>query len=230
MTDILKDDLALAHRAVAHFGWDDLTYTHLTARQPGAQDYYIGTFGKLFAQIQAQDLLHVDFSGAILSGPGTYNPTGHAIHHSIYRHRGDVNAIFHLHTPANVAISALECGLLPLSQWALHFYERIGYHDYDSLVLTPEKAEAKMVDDLGHHPVLILRNHGVVICGTTIAEAFYYAHHFEQACKTQLLIQATGQNAIGPQDTTCLEARKDLLSFEPNRGTRDWHAIKGLGI
>src|SRR5690606_23145697 len=128
---------------------DDLTYTHLSARPAGADYFFIYPFGLLFEETTASSLLKVDLNGKVLEGEEyQYNQTGYVIHGSIYRHRSDINAIFHLHTHAGVAVSAMKDGLLPATQWALHFYNGIAYHDYDSLALANESHEDRLVRDL----------------------------------------------------------------------------------
>lgn len=221
------EDLALAHRLFAKFGWDDLTYTHLTARNPNKDSYFIMPFGQLFDEVKPAGLLEIDFSGNVISdNKEGYNPTGHVIHGAIYQARKDVHAIFHSHTISNVAVSTQEQGLLPMSQWGLLFYERFGYHAYDSLALHAEFQGSQLVKDLGTHPVLLMRNHGVVVAGASIAEAFYMHYHLEMACKTQCQLLAMNQPYSLPSHDLCQRASKDLNNFEVNNGQRDWQALK----
>lgn len=135
----VRQNLALAYQFLAQLQMDDLTYTHLSARVPGKSYFYIYPFGYLFSEVTAQNLLTVSLEGKVLEGQEMqYNKTGYIIHSNIYRTREDINAIFHLHTPAGIAVSAMECGLLPISQFSFHFYNRIAYHLYNSLALDPE--------------------------------------------------------------------------------------------
>lgn len=225
--DVTCQDLALAHQLFAEFGWDDLTYTHLTARHPERDSYFIMPFGQLFTEVQADALLEIDFNGKVISqAKEGYNPTGHVIHGAIYAARKDVNAIFHSHTPDNVAVSTQVNGLLPISQWGLLFYERFGFHDYDSLALHSDLQGARIVEDLGVNPILLMRNHGVVVAGGNIAETFYMHYHLEMACKTQCKLLAMHQDYHVPEHRLCQRACKDLNNFEVQNGQRDWQALK----
>lgn len=222
----IRHNLAIAYRLLAMLGLDDLTYAHLSARIPGTPHFFIQPFGLLFEEVTADLLLKVTLDGQVIGDQESqYNKTGYVIHGSIYKHRPDLNAIFHLHTQAGVAVSALKCGLLPLSQWALHFYNRMAYHDYRSLALEQELHGQKLVQDLGENSIMILRNHGTLTCGRTIHEAFFYTHHLEQACKAQNTILSTQQDLIIPDEITCKQAVHDLLSFEQDLGKRDWDAL-----
>lgn len=223
----LREELGLAYQILSDLNMDDLTYTHLSARIPGADTFYIYPFGLLFSEVTPENLLTVNVAGEVLQGSELqYNQTGYNIHSAIYRARPDINAIFHLHTPATVAVSCMECGLLPLSQFAFHFYRRLSYHHYDSLVLDGARQGSQLVQDLGENKVLLLRNHGSLTCGTTIHEAFFYMYYLEQACKVQLAALATGKPLVFPSPEVCERAAVDMRNFEPNLGFRDWQALK----
>ncbi len=222
----IRKNLAAAYRVLAHMGMDNLTYTHLSARVPGQDSFYIYPFGYLYSEVTPASLLHVNFEGEVLEGsPRHYNPTGYALHSAIYRARPELNAIFHLHTTAGVGISTMKCGLLPISQFALHFYNRISYQDYDCLALDTHKAEETMKRILGKNKTIILRNHGTITCGTTIPEAFFYTHHLEEACKVQCLAMGCRNELIIPDEKVCEAACQELLSFEKELGERDWQAV-----
>jgi len=222
----LRIQLAAAYRILAHLKMDDLTYTHLSARLPGSDSYFIYPFGLLFEEVIASSLLKVTLDGEILEGAESqYNQTGYVIHGSIYKCRPEINAVFHLHTTAGVAVSAMECGLLPLSQFSFHFYNRLAYHDYDSLALDYRRQGQNLAQDLGSEKALILRNHGTLTCGETIHEAFLYAYFLEQACKVQCAALANGGKVLIPSPEVCEKAAQDLRNFEPNFGIRDWTAL-----
>lgn len=224
-----KTNLAIAYNMIGYLGLDDLTYTHLSARAEEEDAFYIMPFGYLFNEVTPERLLKIDFKGNILNHKNySYNYTGFTIHASIYQKRPEINAIFHLHTPASVAVSAMKDGLRPLSQHALHLYDRVSYHAYDSLTLHKDIQGTKLADDLGKNNVMLLENHGSLTCGKTIPEAYFYFHHLEQACKIQCLATQTGRELIEPSPEICTQARNDLLSFEPNLGERDWIAITRL--
>jgi len=227
-----KKDLSIAHKIIAHLKMDDHTYTHLSIRSSKNDQYYITPFGFCFADVDEDMLIKVNFSGEIIEGKEfQYNRTGYIIHSNIYKNRPDVNAIFHLHTPASVAVSSMKEGLMPISQWALHFYEKIGYHDYNSLALDNQIHGSDLLKDLGNKKVMLMRNHGMLTCGKTIMEAMFYAYHLEMACKTQILALSTNAELSIPSKEICQQAVTDLLSFEQNLGQRDWNAwVKHLKL
>lgn len=223
-----KENLASAYQILAILGLDDHTYTHLSARPPEADYYYIYPFGLRFEEVNSSNLLKISLDGKVLEGSEhSYNKTGYVTHGNIYRARGDINAIFHLHTHATIAVSSMCNGLLPISQWALHFYERVSYHEYDSLVLDDNQSY-KMLNDLGRNYVMLMRNHGILTCGKTIHEAMFYTYHLEQACKTQCLALSSNQELVFPSSEVCKKSVQDLLNFEKDLGKRDWIAWQNL--
>lgn len=221
----IKEKLAYAYRILGHLELDDHTYTHLSARSLENPDcYYIYPFGLRFSEVKADKLIKVTLQGAVIEGQEyQYNRTGYVIHGSIYRARSDINSVIHIHTPEIVAVSACKQGLLPISQWALHFYNQVAYHDYDSLALESEQG-AKLVQDFADKYTMLLRSHGSITCGRTIEEALFYTYHLQQACRTQCLALAMNQELVFPAPATCEKAVHDLLSFENNLGERDWQA------
>lgn len=222
----LRVQLAAAYRILADLQMDDLTYTHLSARLPGADAYFIYPFGLLFEEVTASNLLKVSLEGEVLEGTESqYNQTGYVIHGSIYKKRSEINAIFHLHTTAGIAVSAMECGLLPLSQFSLHFYNQIAYHSYDSLALDSQQQGENLAHDLGGKKAMFLCNHGTLTCGTTIPEAYLYMHFLEQACRVQCAALAGNQQVILPPHKVCEQAAQEVRAFEPNFGIRDWTAL-----
>lgn len=228
MTELeLRQQLAATYRMFAQLGMDDLTYTHLSARLPGGQHYFIYPLGLMFGEVTASSLLKITLDGQVLEGhEDQYNQTGYIIHSSIYKHRPDVNAIFHLHTTAGVAVSALKAGLLPTSQFSFHFYNRHSYYDYDSLALDAKRQGQQLAQALGDkHKALILRNHGTLCCGTTIQEAFFYSYYLEQACRVQCAALRTGLELVTPSPEVCEQAAQDMRNFEADLGQRDWQAL-----
>ncbi|MBX9976928.1 MAG: class II aldolase/adducin family protein [Alphaproteobacteria bacterium] len=220
--NLQKKNLALSYAILAHLNLDDHTYTHLSARSKDG--FYLSEFGNRFSDVTADSLLELDLLGNVLTTPKRdFNITGSVIHSAIYRARPDIHSVFHIHTPAMIAVSALPEGLLPISQWALHFYEQINYHDYESLALTHDNGEP-IATDLGNKKILMLRNHGVVICGATLHEAVFYAYHLERACQTQCLTLAMNRDIILPPHDVCVQACNELLNFEKDIGARDWTA------
>lgn len=219
-----KKNLVYAYQILSYLQLDDHTYTHLSARSEDQESFYIYPFGMRFNEVSERSLMWVSFDGHVIEGEEyQYNKTGYIIHGSIYKTRKDIQAIFHLHTPSTVAVSSLKNGLLPISQLALHFYNKISYHDYDSLAL--DDAEGKeLVTNLGENFVMLMRNHGSITCGKTIQEAMFYTYHLEQACKTQCLALSMNRELSIPDEKICSKAVNDLLSFESDLGARDWNA------
>ena len=226
MHQVLRQNLADAYHIIAMWGLDDSTYAHISLRTD-ENHFLILPFGLLFEEVTPSSLLLVNLNGNVIQGvEKQYNQTGYAIHGSIYKARPELNAIFHLHTHASIAVSASPRGLLPISQWALHFYDQISYEDYDSLVLDPSTQGMNLASQLGKNRVMLQKNHGVLTCGQTIHEALFYVHHLEQACRVQAFAPEPKDGWILPSHETCLKARKDLLSFEKDLGKRDWEAYK----
>lgn len=221
----IKADLALAYRVISYLGLDDHTYTHLSSRSEDGDSFYIYPLGLMFSEVTQDNLLKVSLDGKILEGSEyQYNKTGYVIHGSIYKARPDIHAVFHLHTIATVAVSAMQSGLMPISQWALHFYDKISYHTYNSLALDVENHENQLIRDLGSNFTMLLRSHGSITCGRTLQEALFYTYHLEQACKAQCLALSTGQPLVIPSKEICHKAVRDLLNFELDLGRRDWEA------
>ena len=183
----LRVDLAAAYRLVAHFGWDDLIFTHISARVPGPEHHFlINPYGQLFSEITASSLVKIDLDGNKVE-PSAYdvNPAGFTIHSAIHAAREDAHCVLHLHTVAGVAVSAQEQGLLGLNQTALIVREQIAYHEYEGIAL--ELGERpRLVADLGTKNAMLLRNHGTLTVGPTVAEAFMTMYFLERACETQV--------------------------------------------
>jgi ribulose-5-phosphate 4-epimerase/fuculose-1-phosphate aldolase len=186
-------DLAACYRLVAMYGWDDLVFTHISARVPGPDEHFlINAYGLLFEEMTASSLVKVDLKGnLVLDSPYIINPAGFTIHSAVHEARPDVSCVLHTHTRAGVAVSAQAAGLLPISQASLIPLISIGYHDYEGVALNPEE-KPRLVADLGLHSNLILRNHGLLTAAATIPDAFLMMYILETACQTQLLAQSTG--------------------------------------
>lgn len=221
----VRADLVAAYQILGHLGLDDHTYTHLSSRPAGADYYYIYPFGLRFEEVNSSNLIQVDLKGNVIEGvEARYNQTAYVLHGNIYRARPDINTIFHLHSHAMLTVATLQAGLMPLSQWALHFYDRVSYHNYDSLALDDDKQGHDVVKDLDNNFVMLMRNHGAMICGRTIQEAMFYTHHLQQACLAQIMMLSINQPLIIPPKETCEKTVIDLLNFEENLGNRDWQA------
>ena len=185
----LRVQLAAVYRAFALFGWDELIYNHKSVRVPGNPNHYLlNPWGLRFDEIKASDLLTVDLEGRQVDGPTEFGPNkaGVILHGGILEARPDVNCIIHNHSIAGAAVASQEGGLLPLSVHSLMNWDMIAYHDFDGLVLDAGE-KVRMNAALGKHKkILILRNHGMVTCGATVAEAFVLSYWLERACQIQL--------------------------------------------
>src|SRR5580698_8910851 len=193
----LRIDLAACYRLVALFGWDDLVFTHISARVPGETDaFLINPYGMLFDEITASSLVKVDANGEKLE-PSDWpvNPAGFVIHSAIHAARHDVGCVLHLHTNEGVAVAAQKGGLLPISQIATVALSSLGYHDYEGIALRDEE-KPRLVHDLGQSHALILRNHGLLTVGATVADAFTWMYTLQRACEVQVLAQAGGRELV----------------------------------
>jgi ribulose-5-phosphate 4-epimerase/fuculose-1-phosphate aldolase len=190
-------DLAAAYRLVAHYGWDDLVFTHISARVPGQEHHFlINPYGLMFDEITASSLVKVDLEGKIvMESPYQINPAGFVIHSAIHAAREDALCVMHTHTLAGVAVSAQAGGLLPISQQSMFPLATIGYHGYEGLALN-EDEKPRLVADLGNKNCLILRNHGLLTVGTSPAEAFFAMYSLQRACEVQLLAQSGGAELL----------------------------------
>jgi len=189
-------DLAAAYRLVALFKWDDLVFTHITARIPGTEQYLINPYGLMFEEITASSLIKIDLQGNVLQEtPFTINPAGFTIHSAIHAAREDAKCVLHTHSINGVAVSASKQGLLPISQQSIFALASIGYHDYEGVALH-EGEKPRLVRDLGDKSFLMLRNHGLLTVGATIADAFLLMYLFESACMIQLRAQAASSELI----------------------------------
>jgi ribulose-5-phosphate 4-epimerase/fuculose-1-phosphate aldolase len=193
----IRIDLAACYRLVAVHGWDDLVFTHISARLPGPEHHFlINPYGMLFDEITASSLVKVDAHGAkVGDSPHAINPAGFVIHSAIHAARADVTCVLHTHAAAGVAVSAQRQGLLPISQQATVALASLGYHDYEGIALRDDE-KPRLQRDLGGNMALILRNHGLLTVGATIAGAFVSMYNLQRACEIQLLALAGGAEAI----------------------------------
>lgn len=187
----VRVDLAAAFRLAALAGWDDTVYTHLSAAVPNEpRRYLINEFGLGFDEITASSLVKVDVDGRIADGSGRrVNPSGFSIHGAVHAARDDVECVIHLHAPWSVALSMVPGGLQPTSQWAMRLFRRLGYHAYEGLTFSDEERK-RLVQALGELDGVILANHGALVVGRSVAEAFMLMHILERAAKAQLRAMA----------------------------------------
>jgi ribulose-5-phosphate 4-epimerase/fuculose-1-phosphate aldolase len=198
-------DLAAAYRLVALFGWDDLVFTHITARVPGTEDQFlINPYGLMFEEITASSLVRIDLAGKKLDDtPFEINPAGFTIHSAIHAVRHDAHCVLHTHTLNGIAVSAQKHGVLPLSQQSIFVLGSLGYHDYEGVALRDDE-KPRLVRDLGDKTYLMLRNHGLLTVGPTVADAFLAMYLFETVCSIQVRALAGGSELI-PVDPAIID-------------------------
>ena len=189
----MRVDLAACYRLVAAYGWDDLVFTHISARVPGPDHHFlINPYGMLFEEVTASSLVKVDLDGRkVMESPFDVNPAGFVIHSAIHAAREDAICVLHLHTPAGVAVACQKDGLLPISQQSMFVLASLSYHDYEGVALS-EAEKPRLVADLGKNTFLILPNHGLLTVGRSIADAFLAMYTLERACEIQVKAQAGG--------------------------------------
>ncbi len=194
----IRRDLAAAFRLAAHFGWDDHVATHMSARLPDGT-FLLNPFGLLFEEITASNLMRMDLDGNVLEVPDgcMLNPAAFGVHGAVLEGRPDVNCAIHFHSRAGVAVSALKEGLLPLSQNALNIWGDVAYHDYEG-VIAPGEEKPRLQADLGSRNLMILRNHGTLAVGKTVAAAFYRIYSLEWACAAQVDTLSMGRELQMP--------------------------------
>jgi ribulose-5-phosphate 4-epimerase/fuculose-1-phosphate aldolase len=190
----LRCDLAACYRLVALYGWTDLVFTHISARLPGTDhQFLINPYGLLFEEVTASSLIRVDQPGNKLSdSPFIVNRAGFVIHSAIHAAREDVSCVLHTHTRAGVAVSAQQRGVLPISQQSTFVLGSLGYHQYEGVALRDDE-KPRLQADLGNATFLMLRNHGLLTVGRTIADAFLSMYIFETTCQIQIAAQGGGE-------------------------------------
>jgi ribulose-5-phosphate 4-epimerase/fuculose-1-phosphate aldolase len=219
--------LAALYRAFVHYGWTDLLDTHISARVPGAAgEYLINPYDLLFEEITASSLLKVDFSGRVLAGDGPLNVAGQLIHSTVLKARPEINFVLHSHTRTGIAVSAMACGLLPATQHACGLLGTLAYHDYRDVTAVPDEGPS-LVRDLGGNYLMILRNHGLLACGRTAAEAFLYHYFLDVACKMQVDMMGAGTELVVPPASAVSSIKEwgAPRAEGPHRGEREWKAI-----
>lgn len=225
----LRVQLAACYRLVAHFGMDDLIYNHISVRVPGPEHHFlINPYGLLFSEIDASCFVKINLDGnKVEPSDHEVNRAGFVIHSAIHSAREDAICVLHTHSEAATAISATEEGLLPVSQFAMRYQGHMGVHDYEGVAIDTDERQ-RLIDDIGPHKTLILRNHGVLTVGRTIQEAFILMYYFEKAARVQLLAQGAvaggSQFALPPAEITDKAARQfnDQHGDIRAPGSREW--------
>ncbi len=215
----VRVDLAAAYRLVALFGWDDLVFTHITAKVPGTPHFLINPYGAMFEEVTASSLVKIDIHGSKVPplSDAEVNPAGFVIHSCIHAARSDAHCVLHTHSLNGVAVSAQKEGLLPISQFAMSVLHSLSYHDYEGFALTEEE-KPRLVRDLGSSRFLMLRNHGLLTVGGSVAEAFLGMHRFEAACMVQVRAQSGGAGLIDIPGAILGRAREQLIQVRNGRG------------
>ncbi len=230
-----KVDLAAAYRLIHRHGMDDSIFTHISARLPGGHDrFLINPYGMRFEEVKASNLVTVDIDGKVIDDPLdlNINPAGFTIHSAIHSARPDVVCVLHTHTVAGVAVSCQQDGLLPLNQWAMQFHGKIAYHTYEGIALDLDERQ-RLIADLGDKNVFILRNHGLLTCGRSVAEAFKLMFNLERSCRAQLAIQAAGAPVqmppAGIPEKTAGQYKQGYDRTEAGNGPDiEWEAFKRM--
>ncbi len=219
-------DLAALYRLYVRYGLTDLIYTHISARVPGETgQYLINPYGPFFDEITASSLLKVDFDGNLLDDRGQeYNQAGHLIHSAVLKARPDINFVLHTHSRAGVAVSAMKCGVLPISQHSNLILGTIAYHDYAQVTSDEEECE-RLGRDLGDNFLMVLHNHGLLACGRTAAEAFWYLYYLEASCKIQVDVLTAGTEYILPKDDAVESLKEYGMPGPEPRGAREWPGL-----
>lgn len=222
----VRVDLAACYRLVAHYGMDDIVYTHISARVPGTEEHFlINPFGSMFEEITASALVRIDLDGRVISPEGArVNEAGFTIHSAVHGARPDIGCVIHTHTRAGMALAALDRGLVPLSQKAMLFHNRLAYHAYEGVAF--ELGErARLVADLGAMKAMVLRNHGLLTCGRDCAEAFSLMYQLELAARVQMDVLAANAAWSAAPDEVAEKAASQLWSYPLTPRDLEWPGL-----
>lgn len=229
-------DLAACYRLVSLYGMTDLINNHITAKVPGTKDeFLINPFGLLYEEITASSLFKVNLQGEVLYRPELpydFNKAGFVIHSAVHEARPDAACVLHTHTRAGIAVATMKCGLMPITQGALRFLNRMAYHDFEGPAVDEDEKQ-RLVSNLADHDAMILRNHGLLTCGRSIAEAFLLMQRLETACKIQVDLLASGTELVWPTEAAQSKTARVLAPAKERRseglgawdGSREWSAL-----
>ena len=227
----VRVDLAAAYQLAAIYKWTDLIYTHFSARVPGSEDYLINPYGLMFDEITASNLVRIDARGKVIDDPLDlgYNEAGFVIHGCMHEARPEINCVIHTHTRAGVAVSAMKCGLLPISQHAMRVQQQCAYHDYEGIALDMSERE-RMAASLGKKSkVMILRNHGLLTLGATVREAFELMYYLDCACQIQIDAMAGGLENVQHMSQSAADTASEQFERDDRPSThKDWPALLRL--
>ena len=224
----IRVDLAAAYRLVAHYGWDDLIFTHLSARIPGPEHHFLlNPYNLMFEEVTASSLVKVNMDGnPVEPTPFITNPAGFTIHSAIHMARGDAQAVMHLHTPAGQAVAAHAEGLLPLTQTAMLVRGDLAFHDYEGVAVDLSE-RTRIVADLGGKNAMIFRNHGTLALGPSVGECFVRLYFLERACQAQIMALSAGDNINNPpQGSPEVAAQQGNVGIALAAKLLAWPALK----
>jgi ribulose-5-phosphate 4-epimerase/fuculose-1-phosphate aldolase len=216
-------DLAAVYRLIAHYGWDDVIYNHSSMRVPGEpRNFLMKRHELLYTEVTASNLVKVSMDEDLDERAGVNRP-GFTLHGGVLKARDDVNCAIHVHTATGMAIAGLRHGLRMVSQQAIRFYQRIGYHAYEGI--TEDFSERECINkDLGNNRAMILHNHGLLTVGKSARDAFVLMHHLIEAAEIQLMLEATGSELIEVPPEVCAKTAKQYDTHDAGRGSADWAA------
>jgi ribulose-5-phosphate 4-epimerase/fuculose-1-phosphate aldolase len=223
----LRVDLAAAYRLIAHYGWDDLIFTHMSVRVPGPEHHFLlNPYNLMFEEVTASSLIKVDLQGnPVDPTPFITNPAGFTIHSAVHMSREDANAVIHLHTPHGQAVAAHAEGLLPLTQTAMLVRGDLAFHDYEGVATDHDERE-RIVADLGTRNAMLLRNHGTLAVGSTVGEAFIRIYFLERACQAQIFALSAGEAVNNPpQGTPEIAAEQGMAGLKLAAQFLAWPAL-----
>ena len=223
----LRCELAAAYRLFAQLGWHELIYNHLTVRVPGIDHFLINPFGLMYREVTASNLVKIDLEGRkVTPSPWSVNPAGFVVHSAVHAARADAHCVMHTHTTAGQVVSCQQGGLLPLSFTAMFYAGRVAYHNFEGITLDREECQ-RLTADLGDRNVMILRNHGLLVCGRTIGDAFAEHYMLQRACEVQVAAQATGMPLVQPRDEIAQRAaaQYDRTARQGDQNTLLWQAM-----
>ena len=223
----LRCDLAACYRLVAAYGWSDLVFTHISARIPGPEHHFlINPYGLMFDEMTASSLVKVDDEcNKLQDSPFPVNPAGFVIHSAVHAVRADAGCVLHTHSRAGVAVSAQKCGVLPISQQSIFVLSSLAYHDYEGVALRDDE-KPRLQADLGQASFLMLRNHGLLTVGRTVADAFTSMYTFENTCRIQIDAQAGGE--LIPIDPAIIQGASQAartVTLGQGSGSLAWPAL-----
>lgn len=220
----MRVNLAAAYRLVELYDMSDMTRTHISAHVPGEDTFLLNPYGLMFSEVTASSLIKVDQDGNEINNTGPYkiNAAGFTIHSAVHGHSKEFACVLHTHSEAGMALSAMDCGLLPISQHSMRFYNRVAYHDYEGIALDLDE-RARLINDLGDNRAMILRNHGFLTAGRTVAEAFSLVFYLEKCAKSQIqAMSAVGIDGLVTPSPEVCEHTAQQFERNPNFSNLDW--------